>query len=61
MPKDIEAKYTAVTMTKTAKAALEELQVVLSAEVGRRLSYGETIMVAKELLRELDEDLPFGA
>lgn len=44
------SRYTAVNMSRDAKADLERLQVVLSAQVGRRLSFGETIIVAARLL-----------
>jgi hypothetical protein len=48
MPKD--SRYTAVNMSKEAKIALERLQVVLGAQVGRRLSFGETIILAAQML-----------
>lgn len=42
--------YTAVNITKDAKADLDRLQVVLSAQIGRRLSFAETVTVAARLL-----------
>jgi hypothetical protein len=56
MPKD--PRYTAVNITKDAKSDLDRLQVVLSAQVGRRLSYAETVTVACRLLTTPDEIPP---
>jgi hypothetical protein len=58
MPKDPEGKYTAVNITREAKKDLDKLQVYLSAQVGRRLSYAEAIIVATRLLTTPDESVP---
>lgn len=51
-------QYTAVNITKDAKVHLERLQIMLSAQVGRRLSYAEAISVACLMLFPQEETEP---
>ncbi len=55
MPND--PRYTAVNITKEAKTDLDRLQVVLSAVVGRRLSFSETVNRACVLLAPREADV----